>query len=59
MNIFISLTDHGRTDSHCDYSADRKVVQNYSTDPRVVKDSHSDFSADRSVMQYGADTRVL
>ena len=54
----ILLTD-GRTDSHSDNSADPRVGQGFSSDPRVVQDSHSDYSADPRLMQYSADPRVV
>ena len=57
--LAFSLTDHQRTDSHSDYSADPMILQDYSADPRVVKDSHSDYSADPRVMQYSVDLRVV
>ena len=51
------LTDHGWTDSHSDYSGDPRVVQDYSTHPRVWEHSHSDYSADPMVVQHSADPR--
>ena len=46
-------------DSHSDYSAELKIVQDYSTDPRVVQYSHSDYSADPRAMQYSAEGRTI
>ena len=34
----------GGTESHSEYSAVPRVVQDYSTYPRVVQDSHSDIN---------------
>ena len=49
----------GRTYSQNDFSADPRVVQDYSTYQRVVQDSHSDYSTDPRVVQYSADPRVV
>ena len=35
------------------------VVQDYSSDPRVVQDSQSDYSADSRGEQYSADPRIM
>ena len=32
-------------DSHSDFSANLRVVQDYSADPRVVHDLHNDYNA--------------
>ena len=49
----------GRMDSHSDYSANLKIVQDYSTDPMVEQYSHSDYSADPRAVQYSTDPRVV
>ena len=48
----------GRTYSHSDFSADPRIMQDYSTYPRVVQDSHSDYSAGPRVVKYSANPRV-
>ena len=47
------------TDSHSNHSAYPRVVQDYSTDPRVVHVSHSNYRADSRVAQYNTDPRVM